>query len=136
MLLPNQSIGYATLFSLVSLVFHFLSFYFLSYCGYVLRFHCINSRPSRPSEINMKFLSIPCAYLFLVYDLTIEPFFNIACNNRNECSVMQRLPGAVPCYYPSQNPKEQQTLLTRRTDNRKVHKSIKNKNRDGKLIGY
>jgi len=51
MLLPNLSTGYVILFSLVFLLSSKLVPYYLSYCGYMLLFRCINSRPSWPSEI-------------------------------------------------------------------------------------
>jgi len=51
MLPPNMSTGYVILFSLVFLLSSKLVPYFLSYCGYMLLFHCINSRPSGPPEI-------------------------------------------------------------------------------------
>jgi len=51
MLPPNLSTGYVALFSLVFLLSSKLVPYYLSYCGYMLLFRCINSRPSWPSEI-------------------------------------------------------------------------------------
>jgi len=51
MLPPNLSTGYVILFSLVFLLSSKMVPYLLSYCGYMLLSHCINSRPSWPSEI-------------------------------------------------------------------------------------
>jgi len=51
MLPPNLSTGYVILFSLVFLWSSKLVPYYLSYCGYMLLFRCINRRPSWPSEI-------------------------------------------------------------------------------------
>ena len=76
MLPPNLSTGYVILFSLVFLLSSKLVLYYLSYCGYMLLFRCINSRPSWPSEIKTKFLRISRIHMFPVYGLTIEPFFN------------------------------------------------------------
>jgi len=46
LMLPlNLSTGYVILFSLVFLLSSKLVPYFLSYSGYMLLFHCINSRP-------------------------------------------------------------------------------------------
>jgi len=81
MLPPNLSTGYVILFSLVFLLSSKLVPYYLSYCGYMLLFRCINSRPSWPSEIKTKFLRISCTHMFPVYGLTIEPFFNTDCCN-------------------------------------------------------
>jgi len=52
LMLPlNLSTGYVILFSLVFLLSSKLVPYFLSYSGYMLLFHCINSRPSWPSDV-------------------------------------------------------------------------------------
>jgi len=48
---PSLSTGYVILFSLDFLLSSKLVPYYLSYCGYMLLFRCINSRPSWPSEI-------------------------------------------------------------------------------------
>jgi len=53
MLPPNLSTGSVILFSLVFLLSSKLVPYYLSYCGYMLLFHCINSRPFWPSEIEL-----------------------------------------------------------------------------------